>query len=88
MRIRTIRVNSNARGEVRRPEVDDSKEEAEGACHEASSSTTRTSCMVRAESLSMKLVIQIPAWDEEEQIGAALAEAPSDVPGFAEIQAS
>ena len=30
----------------------------------------------------MKLVIQIPAWDEAEQIGAALAELPRTLAGF------
>ncbi len=34
----------------------------------------------------MKLVIQIPAWDEEAQIAAALAELPTDVPGFDEVE--
>ncbi len=30
----------------------------------------------------MKLVIQVPAWEEEEQIGAALGEIPREVEGF------
>ncbi len=34
----------------------------------------------------MKLVIQIPAWDEAEQIGAALADLPSTLPGFDAIE--
>jgi glycosyltransferase involved in cell wall biosynthesis len=34
----------------------------------------------------MKLVIQIPAWDEAEQIGAALAELPRTLDGFAAVE--
>ncbi|MDL2717569.1 MAG: glycosyltransferase family 2 protein [Acidobacteriota bacterium] len=34
----------------------------------------------------MKLVIQIPAWDEAEQIGPALAELPRRVPGFDSVE--
>lgn len=34
----------------------------------------------------MKLVIQIPAWDEEADIGAAVAELPRAVPGFAAVE--
>ncbi len=34
----------------------------------------------------MKLVIQIPAWDEAEQIGPALAELPRRVPGFESVE--
>jgi glycosyltransferase involved in cell wall biosynthesis len=34
----------------------------------------------------MKLVIQIPAWDEAEQIAAALAELPKSVAGFGAVE--
>jgi glycosyltransferase involved in cell wall biosynthesis len=34
----------------------------------------------------VKLIIQIPAWDEEGQIGAALAELPREVPGFTSVE--
>lgn len=34
----------------------------------------------------MKLVIQIPAWDEEEQIAAAVRELPRQVPGFDAVE--
>ncbi|MCL4806581.1 MAG: glycosyltransferase family 2 protein [Thermoanaerobaculia bacterium] len=34
----------------------------------------------------MKLVIQIPAWDEEEQIAAAVRELPRQVPGFDSVE--
>ncbi len=34
----------------------------------------------------MKLVIQIPAWDEEEQIAAAVRELPRKVPGFSSVE--
>ncbi len=34
----------------------------------------------------MKLVIQIPAWDEEEQIAAAIRELPREVPGFSRVE--
>ena len=34
----------------------------------------------------MKLVIQIPAWDEEGQIAAAVRELPRQVPGFSEVE--
>ena len=34
----------------------------------------------------MKLVIQIPAWDEEEQIAAAVRELPRQVPGFSTVE--
>ncbi len=34
----------------------------------------------------MKLVIQIPAWDEEEQIAAAVRELPRQVPGFSKVE--
>lgn len=34
----------------------------------------------------MKLVIQIPAWDEEGQIAAAVRELPRAVPGFAKVE--
>ncbi|KAA0252827.1 MAG: glycosyltransferase family 2 protein [Acidobacteria bacterium] len=34
----------------------------------------------------MKLVIQIPAWDEEGQIGAAVKELPRQVPGFDAVE--
>jgi glycosyltransferase involved in cell wall biosynthesis len=34
----------------------------------------------------VKLVIQIPAWDEAEQIGSALAELPRSLPGFASVE--
>ena len=34
----------------------------------------------------MKLVIQIPAWDEAEQIGPALAELPRSLPGFSSVE--
>ena len=34
----------------------------------------------------MKLIIQIPAWDEEGQIAAALAELPRSVPGFDTVE--
>ncbi len=34
----------------------------------------------------MKLIIQIPAWDEEAQIAAALAELPKSVPGFDAVE--
>ncbi len=35
---------------------------------------------------TMKLVIQIPAWDEADQIGSALAELPHGVPGFESVE--
>jgi glycosyltransferase involved in cell wall biosynthesis len=34
----------------------------------------------------VKLVIQIPAWDEAEQIGPALAELPRHVAGFDAVE--
>jgi Glycosyltransferases involved in cell wall biogenesis len=34
----------------------------------------------------VKLVIQIPAWDEEEQIAAAVRELPRQVPGFSRVE--
>jgi len=34
----------------------------------------------------LKLIIQIPAWDEEGQIAAALVELPGEVPGFTEVE--
>ena len=34
----------------------------------------------------MKLVIQIPAWDEEGQIAAAIRELPRQVPGFSKVE--
>jgi glycosyltransferase involved in cell wall biosynthesis len=34
----------------------------------------------------VKLVIQIPAWDEEEQIAAAVRELPREVPGFDTVE--
>ncbi|MGE5346358.1 MAG: glycosyltransferase family 2 protein [Acidithiobacillales bacterium] len=34
----------------------------------------------------MKLIIQIPAWDESEQIAAALAELPRSLPGFDTVE--
>ncbi len=34
----------------------------------------------------MKLVIQIPAWDEADQIAAALAELPKNLPGFDAVE--
>ncbi len=34
----------------------------------------------------MKLVIQIPAWDEADQIAAALADLPREVAGFASVE--
>ena len=34
----------------------------------------------------MKLVIQIPAWDEEEQIAAAVRELPAELPGFDAVE--
>lgn len=34
----------------------------------------------------VKLVIQIPAWDEEGQIAAAVRELPREVPGFTEVE--
>jgi glycosyltransferase involved in cell wall biosynthesis len=34
----------------------------------------------------VKLVIQIPAWDEEEQIAAAVRELPRQVPGFDSVE--
>jgi len=34
----------------------------------------------------VKLVIQIPAWDEEEQIAAAVRELPREVPGFDSVE--
>jgi glycosyltransferase involved in cell wall biosynthesis len=34
----------------------------------------------------VKLVIQIPAWDEEAQIAAAVRELPRQVPGFSEVE--
>lgn len=34
----------------------------------------------------MKLIIQIPAWDEEAQIAAALAELPRSLPGFETVE--
>lgn len=34
----------------------------------------------------MKLVIQIPAWDEEGQIAAAIRELPRQVPGFSTVE--
>lgn len=34
----------------------------------------------------MKLVIQIPAWDEAEQIAAAVRELPRQVPGFSRVE--
>ena len=34
----------------------------------------------------MKLVIQIPAWDEEEQIAAAVRELPRQVRGFSSVE--
>jgi len=34
----------------------------------------------------VKLVIQIPAWDEEEQIAAAVRELPRQVPGFSTVE--
>ena len=34
----------------------------------------------------MKLVIQIPAWDEEGQIAAAVRELPRQVPGFSTVE--
>jgi len=35
---------------------------------------------------ALKLIVQIPAWDEEGQIAAALAELPREVPGFSEVE--
>ncbi len=34
----------------------------------------------------MKLIIQIPAWNEEEHLGETLAELPSEVDGFDEVE--
>src|SRR5258706_12848550 len=34
----------------------------------------------------MKLVIQIPAWDEAAHVGNALAELPRQVPGFDSVE--
>ncbi|MCK6680961.1 MAG: glycosyltransferase family 2 protein [Thermoanaerobaculia bacterium] len=34
----------------------------------------------------MKLLIQIPAWDEEEHIGRAVSDLPRSVPGFASVE--
>ncbi len=36
--------------------------------------------------MTVKLVIQIPAWNEEEQLGETLAELPSEVDGFDEVE--
>ncbi len=42
--------------------------------------------MYRLLSLGMKLVIQIPAWNEEAQIGAAVRELPGQVEGFGSVE--
>ena len=77
--------------QVGRVDVDDPEEVALHEGRHAPDHTTSRSRRKSEPALGyprpfVKLVIQIPAWDEEEQIAAAVRELPRQVPGFSTVE--